>query len=92
MEPHVKPWRVSLFGNTGLPLDSQYGVTIVLHVLIKQLAMLETPRVAAPTQEHQVQMFPYMTEGCVRVLIENSAVQEKGHLFLLPQNSKGLPC
>ena len=92
MEPHIKSWRVSLFGTTGLPLDSQYGRTIVLHVLIKQLAMLETLHVTAPTQEHQVQMFPYMAEGRVRVLIENSAVWAKGHLLSLPQNSKALPC
>ena len=92
MEPHVKAWRVSLFGTMGLPLDSQYGRTIVLHVLIKHLPILEALRLTAFTQEQQVQMFPYMAEGCVRVLVENSAVQAEGHLLPLPQNSKGLPC
>ena len=71
MEPYVKPWRVSLFGTTGLPPDSQHGRTIVLHVVIKHLAILEAFHLTAPTQEQQL------------VFSQGSKVQL--HLGMVPQ-------
>ena len=60
-------------------------------MFVEHLAIRKTLCLTAPTQEHQVQMFPHMTEGCVGILIENSTVRAESNLLSLPTNSKGLP-
>ena len=70
----------------GLPPYSQGGWTVVLHVLGKHLAILETLHLTASAQEHQVQMFPYMTKGCFSVLVENPTVWAESNLLPLPTN------
>ena len=59
---------------------------------MEHLAVLQTLGLTAPTYKHQVQMLPHMTEGCVGVFVNNSAVRAEGQLLPLPTDVDGLSC
>ena len=51
-----------------------------LHVFVESQSIEEALRETTSTDKLEVKMLPHLAEGCVRVLINNSAVRTEGEL------------
>ena len=82
---------VLLPGGSGLLPNGQHGVAQSLHMLIQSLPMREALGVATSTNKKEVEVLPHMTEGGLRVLIDNSMVWTEGQLAAPSTNANRLP-
>ena len=85
------PQGVLLPGGSGLLPNGRHGVTLSPHVLIQSLPMREVLGVATSTNKKEVEVFPHMAEGGLRVLIDNSTVWTEGQLPAPSTNVNQLP-
>ena len=60
-------------------------------MLVQGWSIEETLRVATPTDELEVKVFPHVAESHVGVLINNSAVGTESKLSVPPSKAKRLP-
>ena len=74
----------------GVVSDGSYRGTCP-HVSVESRSIEKASGEATSTDKLQVEMLPHMAEGCVRVLIDNSAIQTKGKLPVLPLDVERLP-
>ena len=51
-----------------------------LHVFVESWSIEEAPRETTSTDKLEVEMFPHLAEGRVKVLINNSTVRTEGEL------------
>ena len=72
--------RVLPPGGSGLVSDGHHGGTPSPHVLMKSWPIEEALGVATSTNKKELEVFPYVAESSVGVLIDNSAVWTKGQL------------
>ena len=63
----------------GAVLDGSYRGTCS-HVFVESRSIEEASRETTSTDKLEVEMLPHMAEGCVRVLVDDSAVQTEGEL------------
>ena len=64
----------------GFVPDGHHREALVPRVPLQSLPMRKALGVAASTHEKQVKMPSHMAEGCVGVLVNNSAVRTEGQL------------
>ena len=74
----------------GVVSDGGYGGTCP-HVSVESRSIEKASGEATSTDKLEVEMLPHMAEGCVGVLIDNSAIWTKGKLPALPLNVERLP-
>ena len=74
----------------GAVSDGGYGGTCS-HVSVESQSIEKASGEATSTDKLEVEMLPHMAEGCVRVLIDNSAIRTKGNLPVLTLNVERLP-
>ena len=74
----------------GAVSDGSYGGTCP-HVSVESWSIEKALGEATSTDKLEVEMLPHMAEGCVGVLVDNSAIQTKGKLSALPLNVERLP-
>ena len=63
----------------GAVSDGSYRGTCS-HVFVESQSIEEASRETTSTDKLEVEMLPHMAEGCVRVLVDDSAVQTEGEL------------
>ena len=62
-----------------------------LHVFVESQSVEKASGKATSTDKLEVEMLPHMAEGCVRVLVDDSAIRAKGKLPAPPLNVERLP-
>ena len=72
----------------GAVLDGCHTGTLSLHVFVQGWSIEETLRVTTSTDKLEVKVLPHMAEGCVGVLINNSAVGTESKLPAPPSEVK----
>ena len=61
------------------------------HVPVQSRSIEKASGKATSTDKLEVEILPHMAEGCVRVLVDDSAIQTKGKLPALPLDVERLP-
>ena len=61
------------------------------HVPVESQSIEEASGKATSTDKLEVEMLPHMAEGCVGVLVDDSAIRTKGKLPALPLDVERLP-
>ena len=74
----------------GVVSDGDYRGTRS-HVPVQSRSIEEASGKATSTDKLEVEMLPHMAEGCVGVLVDDSAVRTKGKLPALLLNVERLP-
>ena len=74
----------------GAVSDGRYRGTCP-HVSVENRSIEKASGKATSTDKLEVEMFPHMAEGCVRVLVDDSAIRTKGKLPTLLLNVERLP-
>ena len=74
----------------GAVSDGSYGGTCP-HVPVESRSIEKASGEATSTDKLEVEMLPHMAEGCVGVLIDNSAIWTEGKLPALPLDVERLP-
>ena len=61
------------------------------HVFVESWSIEEASGETTSTDKLEVEMLPHMAEGCVRVLVDDSAIWTKGELPALSLDVERLP-
>ena len=74
----------------GVVSDGGYRGTCP-HVSVESWSIEKASGKATSTDKLEVEMLPHMAEGCVGVLVDDSAIRTKGKLPALPLDVERLP-